>query len=326
MSGSRYFPRLPVRFGFLLLAAATLGPAPGCSVEEGGLDPGPARVTEAPGARPASRPPTAPPLLLPPPSPPLPEGQPTAPLPAAPAMPPLAADAAAPAPPLPLASDAGVPGPLPPLDAALAPPSPPMPRPTPPDFCPQDSILVVCLNFDRVVQDLSRARRELSVRGVTLEPGVRGQAGRFGPGRAIQTVNGFQLTEPILTIEAAVKPSAHPPPGRRAGIVHSDDLYGLFLLGNDGDVECRTTAGGPIARRAAPLDRWTYITCAFEGERARLFINGVPAGETANRAPLQQRQDDRPRIGDTSFEGGPMSGLIDELRIWRAVARLPVED
>jgi Concanavalin A-like lectin/glucanases superfamily len=320
MSGSRFFPALSARF--LSLAALAPGLGSACSVEQWGLLEGAAQAADAASStRPASGNPYPPP---PPPGPvPVPAMRPPTPDALAPAPAPVS-DARAPV-------SAPAPDAAPAPDSAPAPPTPPMPPPatapppTPAGFCPQDEVLVVCLTFDGQVQDLSRARRELAVQGVTLEPGLRGQAGRFGPGRAIQTVNGFRMTEPVLTVEAAVRPSFYPPAGRRAGIVHGDNLYGLFLIGNEGDVECRTPAGGPIVRRAVPLDRWTRIVCVFDEEDVELYINGELADETENDAALGLRQDERPRIGDTNLEGGPLSGLIDELRIWRA-SREPDDD
>jgi hypothetical protein len=306
-------PSAGSRFRFVLVGFTSffLPAAAGCNLEQGGLAGGePVLQSDAAVRRPSYPPP--PPMT---PPPPVTETDPA----------PAAVDAA------PAAPDAGAAPTQPPVDASLPPdagagaqppPAPPLSTPpTPADFCNGNQLLV-CLPFDGTAEDLGPARRAMNISGVTFEPGRRGQAARFGPGRQVEVRDSFPVFERIISVELAVQPTSHPPGGRRAGLVHSPDQYGLFLLGNDGDVECRTPAANAIARRAAPPGTWTRILCIFDEEDVELYINGRSVADGRSFQRLALRGSGGTLIGDTDFdgtdlEGAPLSGLIDDLRIWR---------
>jgi hypothetical protein len=314
------------------MATASLG----CNVEETGLAGGGPPVTLSADAAVRRPPPTPasidpPPPVPPPPSVPAPEGPtptaapapdagvPSADAAAGPGQPPAGTPPGAPPVAPPGAPPAVPPGTPPsPPEAPPNPTSPPPVPPTPADFCNGGEDLVVCLPFDGDARDLSPDRRFVRVQGITFEPGRRGQAARFGPGREVQVADDFRLFQRVLSVEANVRPLSLPPQGRRAGIVHSDNQYGVFLLGPEGDVECRTPAGGAIARRVVRPSVWTHILCIFEDDQVEVVINGDIAAQAEVAYSIPVRGDDGPHIGTTSFEGGPLIGLIDEVRIWRA--------
>jgi hypothetical protein len=297
----------PFRHVILVLPALTAWLV-GCDLEQGGLGVDPVVVKPDASVRP-------------PPSYPPPPAFPPAPDPGAPEPVPTAPDAAAPAPdggPAPAQSaDAGPPpadgaSALPPSSAPPAPASPP----TPANFCSGNQLLV-CLPFDGNTNDLGPARRETTAAGVTFEPGLRGQAARFGPGRQVEVRETFPVFDRILSVELQVRPMSHPPGNRRAGLVHSPDQYGVFLLGNDGDVECRTPNANAIARRAVPINTWTRVLCIFDEEDVELYVNGRSVADGRSFQRLAARGSGSTRIGDTDLDGGPLLGLIDDLRIWR---------
>jgi hypothetical protein len=185
-------------------------------------------------------------------------------------------------------------------------------------FCSTDPALLVCLPFDGTATDLSPARRDLLVTGITFEPGHNGQAVRFGPGREVQVRQPFTVAERIISVELAVRPLAYPPPNVRAGLVHSPGQYGVFLLGDNGDLECRTPAGIAIAPRALPLSAWTTILCVFGQSDVQIFVNGEAAASADLSSALVLIGDSGTRVGITDLlGGGTFDGLIDDVRIWR---------
>jgi hypothetical protein len=211
-------------------------------------------------------------------------------------------------------------------DLAIAVDTSPAPTPTPPDaapppaeiFCPADPALLVCLPFDGTADDLSPARRAMLVMGVTFQAGRTGEAARFGPGREVQVRQPFTVAERLISVELAVRPQDYPPPDVRAGLVHSPGQYGVFLLGNNGDLECRTPDGIAIAQRAVPLSQWTTILCVFGQSAVEIFVNGESVASESLAAPLVLAGDSGTRIGITDLlGGGTFDGLIDDLRIWR---------
>jgi hypothetical protein len=211
-------------------------------------------------------------------------------------------------------------------DLAIAVDAPPVPTAAPPDaapppaesFCPADPALLVCLPFDGTADDLSPARRDMLVTRVTFQPGRNGQAALFGPGREVQVSQPFTVAERIISVELAVRPLDYPPQGLRAGLVHSPGQYGVFLLGNNGDLECRTPNGIAIAPRALPLSEWTSILCVFGQSDIQVFVNGESVASEGLSASLVLAGDSGTRIGITDLlGGGTFDGLIDDVRIWR---------
>ena len=183
--------------------------------------------------------------------------------------------------------------------------------------CPADPALLVCLPFDGTADDLSPARRDMLVTGITYQPGRNGQAALFGPNREVQVRQPFTVTERVISVDLAVRPSAYPQ-NVRAGLVHSPGQYGVFLLGDNGDLECRTPNGIAIAPRAVPLSVWTAILCVFGPSDIQVFVNGEAVASADLSASLGLTGDTGTRIGITDLEsGGTFDGLIDNVRIWR---------
>jgi hypothetical protein len=200
--------------------------------------------------------------------------------------------------------------------AEVMPPATPPPAATPADFCTGNTLLL-CLPFDGNANDLGPARRETDLTSVTFEPGRRGQAARFGPGSEVQVRQPFMVPGRIVSVELQVRPASYPANGRRAGLVHSPDQYGVFLLGNDGDLECRTPNASAVARRAIPLTGWTRVMCIFDEEDVEVYVNGRPVANDRSFQRLPVRAGVGVRIGTTDLDGGPLQGLIDEVRVWR---------
>jgi hypothetical protein len=319
MNGSIFAPRSSVngRARCLLLTTVALVLGSGCGLENTGLGGSGAPVARTPDAGP--RPPSGPVSIDPPPG--MPPQFPPPPPEDPPGFVPPPPDAAAPdtSPPDSAPADtAPGPGELPPSPPpAVTPPPAPAPPPTPGDFCDGGQALLLCLDFDGEVEDGSPAERDLRVSGVTFEAGRRGQAGRFGPGRQVQLLDGFQAFERALSLEAAIRPTAFPQSGRRGGIIHSSNEYGMFLVGPDGDVECRTPGGAAIARRAVRASAWTVVRCIFARQGVEVFIDDEQVATGDLDFPVPARSGDGIVIGTTDFEGGPFVGLIDEVRIWR---------
>ncbi len=155
----------------------------------------------------------------------------------------------------------------------------------------------------------------MEVTGITFEPGRRGQAGRFGPGRRLLVEEGLPVFERALNVEAVLYPTAFPAAGQRAGIVHSPEQYSVSLVGDQGDVACRTPGGEVVARQVVRLSTWTTVRCFFGRNRIEIVVNGEPAAEGDH--DLSFEDDESPvQVGATD-EGAPYTGLLDELRIWR---------
>jgi hypothetical protein len=174
--------------------------------------------------------------------------------------------------------------------------------------------LHLCLPLDGDARDESPAARDVEVVNVTFEPGRRGQAARFGPGRQLRVPDPVPVYEQALSVDAAVRPSAYPPPGQRAGIVEGSDRYGVYLM-DQGDLECRTPGGVAVARQVVRLSTWTSVRCIFRRNRIEIHVDEEQVADAQHEFPISSAGEDI-RIGNTD-QGTPFSGLIDEVRIWR---------
>jgi hypothetical protein len=103
----------------------------------------------------------------------------------------------------------------------------------------------------------------------------------------------------------------------RAGLLDHNGQWGFFLLPSL-QVRC-SMAGGPFAvGGSVVIGEWTHVACVYDRQTIQLYQDGVailPATQATAANPLGNT--DGIRIGQDSPDGDPLTGSIDEVRIWQ---------
>jgi hypothetical protein len=279
-------------YGLCLLAAA------GCSLDQSGTAAIPVSTDGGPGGRGGGTPPPQ-------------SGAP----PAVDAAPP---DTRGPVP------SPGVDGPIPASDAAPPAPAPPDAGPPPvagSAFCPDDPELIFCARFEGAAIDESPSRLPVAGDAVRFVPGPSGQAAELAPGRNFSIAEDPRLDGDSITLQASVRPAAL---GQTMTVVENPGQYGLIIL-DSGSVLCGAGGSGQVVEpNAVEADAWTRLHCVLDGGTIRLWIDGQLAAQS-DSAPLVRNRNYGLRIGWDDDPPRAYSGLIDDVRVWRA-ARPPAAD
>jgi hypothetical protein len=190
------------------------------------------------------------------------------------------------------------------------------PSADPDPFCPATPDLALCLRFESALVDESPNHLN-----------VRGSRPRFAQGRAgmaldpegnvrVNVPESPALDAPAITIEVWVNARGLGP--RRTAIVDNPEQYALVILPS-GSVMCSGRGGYALRTNGLTPGRWTHLACTFDATTVTTWIDGQvvgqsPAGPVATESNLGLMIGWEDRPGSGAFDG-----LIDNLRIWRAV-------
>jgi hypothetical protein len=183
--------------------------------------------------------------------------------------------------------------------------------------CEPSADLALCLRFEGNLDDQSgNGLRVRSVGPFAFESSPEGQAIDLRRGLQLAIAETPTLDSPVLTIQVTVRPRAL---GRRMGIVENLGQYTLVILPS-GSAMC--TGGGAYAltNNAVAPERWTQLSCVYDGTRVMLFIDGRQTA-TNPTGPLATDRSAGLRIGWEDTPERDFDGLLADLRIWRAVHR-----
>jgi hypothetical protein len=203
------------------------------------------------------------------------------------------------------------PGDAQPPDAA-----PPPPPDAAPPFCPPDPDLVGCYRFDGDGADQSPAGQDAQLSAVSWAGGVVGSAVVTDAASLIRVAEHPGLDAQALTLELWVRPAELPTGGARAGLIDNDGQYGLFVYAG-GEVRC-SCAGQLTSYLAIEALVWSHVACTYDPMVGMaLYVGGVlrasaPATGLPNTAGTGGLA-----IAGNSPSGDPLTGAVDELRVWR---------
>jgi hypothetical protein len=214
--------------------------------------------------------------------------------------------------------DAAAPAPAPP---AL---SPPPPTPPPPTIdCPDDDNLRLCLRFERNLRNESP--NDLAVGGnqISFEPGLpgAGSAIRIGDGTEIRvSMTGGAVNITTFTVEAWIRLDRLPDAGDRATVVDRRGRYTMSVL-PDGTVAC---ANGPHRVVSGPgavtAGVWVSLACTADDRQVAVWLSGVVSASAA-AGPNQAASMGGLSVGRAQSDDDPMTGLLDNVRLWDHVRR-----
>lgn len=212
-----------------------------------------------------------------------------------------------------------------PPDAPDAPPD--APPPEPPPLCDPKDALMACYTFDRNLDDESSHHLNPNpVMNAVTGAGRFGMALQLSEMSVVDVPDSDVLDVAALTIEAWVKLTALPPPGKRAVIIDVDGQYSL-AIGANGAATCVlardvTLSGGTLIR----VGVWTHVACTYGSGIGALYVDGFLGPMQAGGSAIRAGGKTGMSIGGDN--AGPMRshlvGSIDELRLMN-VARTPAE-
>lgn len=198
-------------------------------------------------------------------------------------------------------------------------------RPAPTVACPDDSDLLLCLRFERVVKDESPTALPLTVTSVGFEPGPDGSMAHTTSASSIRNTITAALDVSRLTVEMWVKPASLPLVGERFMLADYQRQWALFVLPGGG-LTCRVSLD-----RWVQVDNllvpgvWSSVACTVDNTAITLWHNGVARAS-------------KPISGFGPVTSGPSGigvacnvqsgtqpnpdafvGWIDNVRVWRRV-------
>lgn len=184
----------------------------------------------------------------------------------------------------------------------------------PPPLCnPADSTLMLCVSFEGVVKDDSASAFPVNATAVTFEKGRVGQAART-TASTVTIAESPSMTTAVVTMEAFVRPSTLPATGRSILV----DFEARFAMGIQANGALLCIAGGTMTAGTVPVGVWSHVACVHDAaDETRAYVNGVLVGKVKLGALLTGPGG--AAIGMDSPLGDALDGLIDELRVFRAV-------
>jgi hypothetical protein len=217
-------------------------------------------------------------------------------------------------------ADAGVEVSPPPGTPPTAVEPPTQPPPAPPTIdCPDDNRLRLCMRFERNLRNESP--NDLMVNGdqISYESGLpgAGTAVRIGNGTDIRISNtGGAVNITTFTVEAWIRLDRLPAGGDRATVVDRQGRYSMAVL-PDGAVAC---GNGPHRVVSPPgavaAGVWLSLACTANNQEVAVWVDGTsraradagPNNAASNLGGLS--------IARTQTNDDPMSGLLDNVRLW----------
>lgn len=163
--------------------------------------------------------------------------------------------------------------------------------------------------------------------GVSLVPGVEGQAARFdGSGACIDVehVDGLPL-ERGFTIESWINVEEWHNPKRDGApietvVSHSDDFW-IAVIPGEWSFDAGLRSGGDrIALRAGSvrLGAWQHVALVREdsSDFLRLYVDGRVVAQREVKGALQLQPGIPVRVGTWFRQNQAFCGMVDSLRIW----------
>ena len=200
-------------------------------------------------------------------------------------------------------------------DAASLPDALSLPDAAPP-FCLADPDLVGCYLFDGDGVDGSSVGADATLTTVTFAGGVDGQAVVTHAGSLIRVAEHPGLDAQSLTLELWARPTSLPGTGARAGLIDNDGQYGLFIY-TGGEVRC-SCAGQSVSYSSIAADVWTHIGCTYDPVVGLiLYVDGLSVATASGNGDPSTAGTGGLAIAGNSPAGDPLSGAIDNLRVWR---------
>jgi hypothetical protein len=205
-----------------------------------------------------------------------------------------------------------------PADAAAADAIPP-PSADPVAGCPADPDLALCLPFEGGLRDESPRHLAVESDELDLVPGPSGMAAALTPRSRVLVPEVPDLDAAAVTIEVSVNLPALP---SRMTVIENPGQYSLVILPS-GSAMCSGRGGYALATSAVTPDRWVHLLCTFDGSSIALWVDGTRRAQGPG-LPLPSDRTKGTRIGWDDDPPNQFVGLIDDLRIWRAI-RPPVQ-
>jgi hypothetical protein len=199
-------------------------------------------------------------------------------------------------------------------------------------FCDDaDPTLRACYRFEPTEQS-TQPFDESSFANHGITTGAMFGAGRPGAGDALVVGSSSLVTVPDsasldivgpITLELWLRVDATPPAAGRAGLLDDNGQWGLFLSPAM-EVRC-TMSTTTVIGLTIPMGEWTHVACVYDRQTVQLYMNGDTGPSVSQTAELPTTGTDGVRIGQNSPTGDPLTGALDDVRIWsRALTPLEV--
>ncbi len=187
-------------------------------------------------------------------------------------------------------------------------------------FCPQGPELVACFRFEGDLTDESASRLVPAMTASTsFAQGKHGSAlvvTSTPPATLVTFAASNVWNQAQITFEAWIAPTKVPAAGARAGILDSNNRFGVFLQ-DDGFVHCR--GGTDALTKTIPLGTFTHVACVWDGANLAAYQDGRLVMSQPDTAP-GQNADQPTNIGsDAPTNADVFDGKIDDLRVWSIV-------
>ncbi|MCG5056009.1 MAG: LamG domain-containing protein [Myxococcales bacterium] len=179
--------------------------------------------------------------------------------------------------------------------------------------CPADPDLALCLLFEDALIDGSPHGHALSGLGV-FGDGPEDRVLDVAGGGFVTTGAEATFVSTKLTVEAWVRLASFPLAGSET-LVAVPGVMSMEVTGQ-GDFVCTVGEERSEARGVLKLGEWTALACTYDGFDLRLFQDGFTRGSRNVRDVVPAVTSARAFVG-LGTPGGRLSGVIDNVRIWR---------
>lgn len=188
-----------------------------------------------------------------------------------------------------------------------------------------DPTLIACFTFEgesspgEIYNDSTTMNHAIAT-NVSFEPGRTGLAVRTTVPATVVMPTHAAFGLDAMTLEAWVRPDSLPTSADRVGIIDGEGQWAIFLYPG-GEVRCSTGYDGIVTAVAAvTAGVWSHLSCATDGSRLSLFVDGALAQSICPTTTISGIAPSATAIGSNIPNGGEFDGLVDDVRIW-TVAR-----
>lgn len=189
-------------------------------------------------------------------------------------------------------------------------------------FCDEaGGSLVACYEFEDNAQDASGHDLHATTSNVTFPAGKVGKALQLMDSGGADVAENAMFDVSAVTVEAWIRLTQQPGPGKRAGILDNNGQYGFFLHEN-GRIQCTVGNMTVAADGVITTNTWTHVACTYDGTDSALYVNGRTVAITTGGSPLSTSGTTGISIAadNPPGSGSRLAGQIDQLRIF-SVAR-----
>jgi hypothetical protein len=187
-------------------------------------------------------------------------------------------------------------------------------------FCDRDDPdLRLCITFEEGATDESGSGVLVdTMEDLGFGPGAVGTAVQLTSSSAIHVAESPALdVTTALTMETFVFVAQVP--SNRAGIMDNNGQWGMWV-GNNMRPYC-TMSGSTVSGPTIAAGVWTHVACTFDSLTYRIYVDGALFGTVNRQVPAPTTGADGTNLGQDctpTGAGDPLSGALDELRIWAA--------